>query len=63
MANRPWQWYGSFLLITKTKPTFGYDAGNAAILSVDMGRGYVFWMFIGAQDRNFNHNKDYWEMK
>jgi len=28
-----------------------------------MGNGYVFWMFTGDQDWNFNHNKDYWEMK
>jgi len=30
---------------------------------VGMGNGYVFWMFTGDQDWNFNHNKDYWEMK
>ncbi len=63
MDNEPWQWYGPFLLDPNTEPTFGYGAGNAAILSVDMGNGYVFWMFTGAQDWNFNHNKDYWEMK
>jgi len=46
-----------------SEPTFGYGAGNAEILSVDMGNGYVFWMFTGAQEWNFNHNKDYWKMK
>jgi len=62
-GDRPWQWYGPFLLDPSTGPTFGYGAGNAAILSVGMGNGYVFWMFTGDQDWNFNHNKDYWEMK
>jgi RHS repeat-associated protein len=63
MDNEPWQWFGPFLLDPSTEPTFGYGAGNAAILSVDMGIGYVFWMFTGAQDWSFNHNKDYWVMK
>jgi RHS repeat-associated protein len=62
-GDRPWQWYGPFLLDPSTEPTFGYGTGNAAILSVDMGNGYMFWMFTGAQDWNFNHNKDYWVMK
>jgi hypothetical protein len=59
--NEPWQWFGPFLLDPSKNPTFEYDPNNAAILSVDLGNGYVFWMFTGAQDRNFN--LDYWRVK
>jgi len=60
MSGRPWQWYGPFPLDPARSPSFGYDPGNTAILSVDLGNGNVFWMFTFYQDWAFN--LDFWSL-
>jgi RHS repeat-associated protein len=61
-GDRPWQWYGLFHpdpARVAREGSFGFDAGNTAILTVDLGGGAYFWMFTFIQDRKFS--VPYWE--
>jgi RHS repeat-associated protein len=51
--NEPWQWFGPFCLNPKKEPSYGLGLENDAILSVDLGKHYVFWMFTYVQTDKF----------
>jgi RHS repeat-associated protein len=52
--NEPWQWFGPFYLNSENEPSYGPGSENDAILSVDLGNHYVFWMFTYIQNDKFN---------
>jgi RHS repeat-associated protein len=58
VGNRPWQFFGPLIPIEGTNPKFGSSVNDTAIISVDIGNGYYFWIFTA--DQTYNFKKDLW---